>query len=139
MIHGVTASAYIAGLLIAVPLAAGLVPLFVYACEWFLDLHPPDKRWQTGFVTGLFERFWTFLLFAHGVPWQGAATILVAWMAAKLAINWHRPPYEGWEGREREYRERAFVGLMAGALSIAFGVLGGLLTASLLSATFPAN
>ena len=65
----------------------------------------------------------TFVLFLFAV--EDAGTVLIAWMAAKLAANWQRRELTDNERKSLWIRAQTFVALMAGVLSLAIGVLGG--------------
>jgi len=78
------------------------------------------------YIIGGFERLLAFFLVALNV--SGAFTILVAWMAAKLAANWQRRATPGDDDKkDQEVRASTLIALMHGVLSLAFGVLGGLI------------
>ena len=74
-------------------------------------------------IVGTFERTMTFVLFLFAV--EDAGTVLIAWMAAKLAANWQRRELTDNERKSLWIWAQTFVALMAGVLSLAIGVLGG--------------
>jgi hypothetical protein len=82
----------------------------------------PAPPWLTGMV----ERFFFTLVVAFDV--SGAATAMVGWMGAKLAANWNRPDLQGQTDEEKVTQARfAFSALLAGALSMTFALIGGLI------------
>jgi hypothetical protein len=85
----------------------------------------PREKGVPSWIVGLFERLLAFLLFALLV--KHAETLLIAWMAAKLAANWQRRPWPKNTEVAREIRAHTFTALMAGTLSLGFGVLGGVI------------
>jgi uncharacterized metal-binding protein len=77
-------------------------------------------------IIGTFERLFAFALVLAVSEVGQVVTVLIAWMAAKLAANWQRRPTEGKdEEKDRQIRANTFIALMAGVLSLAFGALGG--------------
>jgi hypothetical protein len=104
----------------AIPLANFPVRLFVHWVRRRTGIDEPKYARVPPFILGTFERYLAFILVAAQV--EGTATILVAWMAAKLAANWQRR-------EEADYGVRAntLIALMAGTLSLGIGVLGGLI------------
>jgi hypothetical protein len=77
-------------------------------------------------VTGIFERYLAFIVVAFNV--ENAGTILLAWMAAKLAANWQRQVMiEGSELYNRTMVTYTMIALIAGTLSLLLGALGGLI------------
>lgn len=107
--------------------------------DWFVrwlrqksELPPrePRKEAVPVFIIGTFERLLAFSLTYLNV--EGAYAILIAWMAAKLAAGWPRQPLSGGSDEleveaDREIRAGIFVALMAGTLSLLFGVIGGMI------------
>jgi hypothetical protein len=109
--------------------ALGLGHLVV---KWFLGWvrersGVPANRAEAGvenWIVGLFERTLAFVLAFANV--EGAYVVLGAWMAAKLALNWRRHPFNKDDpNAEREVRVYGISALMAGVLSLGFGVIGG--------------
>ena len=105
-----------------------------YPVKWFYDWvrresNLPERDENDANVSvphriiGTFERLLAFTLVAGNV--EAAYTILLAWMAAKLAANWQRRPDAEGDLTSRDVRAATLVALMTGALSLAFGVLGG--------------
>ena len=84
---------------------------------------PSKKDGVPGWIVGAFERLLAFTLFA--LQLEDGYTILIAWMAAKLASNRQRRPWPKGVEDARQLRARTFIALMAGTLSLAFGILGG--------------
>ncbi len=84
--------------------------------------------------TGLFERTLAFVVALADV--DGAYAVLIAWMAAKLALNWQRPAAPEADKpvndkkrptNDEERRIYGFSALMAGVLSLGIGVIGGII------------
>lgn len=99
------------------------VRLFRWVALKASDL-PDNNPISSRILMGVFERLMTFFLVVSKVDPTAIATVLVAWTGAKLASNWQRAPVTGKRG---DYvRGRTLVALMAGTLSLAFGILGGL-------------
>lgn len=76
--------------------------------------------------TGHIERFIFTSLIAFSV--SGAASFLAAWVAVKAAGGWARLAKE--EGDSPYLRAVYMAGLQASAVSVAFGVIGGLIVAN---------
>jgi hypothetical protein len=75
---------------------------------------------------GNFERILAVILVAAHV--SEAYTVLAAWLAAKLATSWQRLPIDtGNEQRNRQIRAGTLVALIAGVISVSFGIVAGLL------------
>jgi hypothetical protein len=120
-------------LLFIVGLAVALLAHF--PVDWFVrwlrhksDVPPRELRQQAvpNSIVGTFERLLAFFLVCLNV--EGAYAILIAWMAAKLAASWQRQPISGGleaEEADREIRAGIFIALMAGTVSLIFGVVGG--------------
>jgi hypothetical protein len=86
------------------------------------DEHPHSVPPQ---VVGNFERLMAMVLVATSV--DGTATILVGWTAAKLAANWQTMVQRELSGeKSRIFRARVFISLMTGTISLAIGVIAGL-------------
>jgi hypothetical protein len=101
-----------------------------FAVKWFValvrKLSNLTERYPEAvpaWIVGMFERAMTFVLFLFAV--EDAGTVLIAWMAAKLAANWQRRELTNNERKSLWIRAQTFVALMAGVLSLAIGVLGG--------------
>jgi hypothetical protein len=75
-------------------------------------------------ITGVFERSFAFVLVFANVP--GTYVLLIAWMGTKLALNWKKQPFVG-ASSDRQVRVYSISALMAGTLSLGFGVIGGLI------------
>lgn len=110
-------------------LANWLVPAFR---DWLMkesDVSDPElvkhDRVPIWFV-GNFERILAVILVAAHV--SEAYTVLAAWLAAKLATSWQRLPIDtGDEERNRQIRAGTLVALIAGVISVSFGIVAGLL------------
>jgi hypothetical protein len=76
-------------------------------------------------IIGIFERYLAFILVVFNV--DGTATILVAWMLAKLAANWQRRNMGGDEATNAAVRANTLIALMAGTASLLLGALGGVI------------
>ena len=118
---------FIAGLLFALVLGHFVVGWFI---DWVRTKSGvPTKREGAGVpneIVGLFERIFAFAVTFANV--EGAYALLIAWMAAKLALNWERPPYNGADVKEeRLVRVYGISALMAGTLSLSLGVIGGII------------
>ena len=105
-----------------------------FVVEWFIDLlrrrggvEPRRTNEVDNRIVGLFERTLAFTLAFANFPSYYA--ILIAWMAAKLALNWKRPlpPSKENSKEERERRVYGMSALMAGTLSLGIGVIGGII------------
>jgi len=83
----------------------------------------PLEKGVPPWIVGMFERLLAFTIFLFHV--KSAYTLLIAWMAAKLASNWQRRPWPEGKDDGREIRANTFIALMAGTLSLALGVLAG--------------
>jgi hypothetical protein len=70
-----------------------------FVVEWFLNWvrtksSVEPKRPNAGidnWIVGLFERTLAFVLVLANFP--GTYAVLIAWMTAKLALNWKRMPF----------------------------------------------
>ena len=117
----------IAGLVVALGLGHVAVKYFVEFVRWMSDVpaEPPGKR-VPNWITGLFERSLAFLLVLFLPDIKEVGVVLLAWMTAKLASNWQRQPFKG-DGGEADQLVRVYSisALMAGTLSLGFGILGG--------------
>ena len=78
-------------------------------------------------IVGTFERLLAFLLVTFTVA--GTYAVLIGWMAAKLASDWQRQPITARTTRKaaRTIRAQTITALLAGTLSLGFGVAGGLI------------
>ena len=106
-----------------------------FPIDWFVrwlrhksDVAPRELRQQAVPVSivGTFERLLAFFLVYLNV--EGTYAILIAWTAAKLAASWqHQPISDSLEAEEadREIRAGILIALMAGTVSLIFGVVGG--------------
>lgn len=106
-----------------------------FPVDWFVrwlrhrsDVSPRELRQQAVPVSivGTFERLLAFFLVCLNV--EGTYAILIAWMAAKLAASWQHQPISGSleaEEADREIRAGILIALMAGTVSLIFGVVGG--------------
>lgn len=96
---------------------------FVDVVQRMHGLEPrPQQGRMDAFFLGVFERLLTFFLVYYSV--DETAVVLTAWVAAKMLLNWQRDP-TGMP--QEEWRTRGFIALMANVVSLAFGVMGGLL------------
>jgi len=106
-----------------------------FVVEWFINWvrtksRVEPRRTNAGvdnWIVGLFERTLAFGLAFANFP--GTYAVLIAWMAAKLALDWKRPlpPSKGSSKEERERRVYGISALMAGTLSLSIGVIGGII------------
>jgi uncharacterized protein YneF (UPF0154 family) len=122
---------FILGLAVAL-LAYLPIGWFVWWLRQQSELPPrePRKEAVPVFIIGTFERLLAFALVYLNV--EGAYAILIAWMAAKLAASWPRQLLNRGSDEleveaDREIRAGIFIALMAGTLSLLFGVIGGLI------------
>lgn len=99
------------------------VDAFYHIVRWLSDDREKYPQAVPRWVVGAFERTMAFLLFLFAV--DNAATVLIAWMAAKLAANWQRRDLTDNERKSLWIRKRTFIALMTGVLSLAVGVAGG--------------
>jgi hypothetical protein len=76
-------------------------------------------------IVGYFERYLAFILVVTNV--EGTGTILVAWMAAKLAANWQRRDMGGEEEANAVIRANTLIALLTGTLSLLLGAFGGVI------------
>jgi hypothetical protein len=81
----------------------------------------PERERVPAWLTGLVERFFFTLVVAFEVG--GAATAMIAWIAAKMLANWNRAGQPATD----EQIFGAFSALLAGALSMTFALFGGLI------------
>jgi hypothetical protein len=116
-------------------IAAILTPIAAHVpVELFLQsirgesgvVDPPTGPRVPPLITGTFERLLAFLLVLFISDVEQVALLLIAWMGAKLASNWQRHPFDN---TVRVYTVSA---LMAGTISLSFGVAGGLMARSVL-------
>jgi len=118
---------FLVGLLFALVLGHFVVEWFINWVRTKSGVEP--RRTNAGvdnWIVGLFERTLAFALAFANVP--GTYAVLIAWMAAKLALNWKRPlPPKGSKKEERERRVYGISALMAGTLSLSIGVIGGII------------
>jgi hypothetical protein len=75
---------------------------------------------------GNFERVLAFILvFAHV---EAAYALLAAWLGAKLAASWQRlKPKDDGPEEDRQIRAGTLVALIAGIISVGFGIVAGLI------------
>jgi hypothetical protein len=71
-------------------------------------------------ITGTFERLFAAALAFAGLTRGEIVTVLVAWIAAKLASNWQR------RRTEDNAPAHALLAMMAGTVSVTLGAIGGL-------------
>ncbi len=76
-------------------------------------------------LVGVFERYLAFLLVALGGDAKAVGTVLIAWIAAKLAANWQRQPGRGSELQDQIVRAHTLIALMTGTLSVLIGASAG--------------
>ena len=75
-------------------------------------------------IVGNFERLLAVILVAAHIP--ETYTVLALWLAAKLATSWQRLPIDSAdEEANRQIRAGTLVALMAGIVSVGFGVVAG--------------
>jgi len=75
---------------------------------------------------GNFERILAAILVWAHIP--DAFTVLAAWLGAKLATSWQRIPVDSGDAKlNRQVRAGTLVALIAGVISVSFGVVAGLL------------
>ena len=117
-------------LLLIVGLAVALAsqPIVKSFVHWVREMSGvPVEREGEGippWIVGTFERLLAFALILFNV--EQAMTVLIAWMAAKLAANWQRQTLVGDNSEvDRKIRIYTLTALMAGTLSLGFGALGG--------------
>jgi hypothetical protein len=103
-----------------------------FVVEWFINwlrtrsgVKPRRTNEVDHRIVGLFERTLAFALAFANFP--GTYAVLIAWMAAKLALNWKRPSSKESSNAERERRVYGISALMAGTLSLSIGVVGGII------------
>jgi hypothetical protein len=100
-----------------------------YPVQWFSNWLYRESDVQPGvkgvppWIVGEFERLLAFAIFFLKI--EDAYTLLIAWMAAKIAANWQRRPWPDEPEEARRLRAETFIALMAGTLSLFFGVVGG--------------
>jgi hypothetical protein len=119
----------IAGLAVALGLGHVVVKYFLKFVRWMsgVPAEPPGKR-VPNWITGLFERTLAFVLVVSTGDMKEVGVVLLAWMTAKLAANWQRQPFKGDGGvKDQKLRVYTISALMAGTLSLGFGILGGLI------------
>jgi len=116
----------LSGFAIAFAIPEALVPGFIKFAEHIgrirNDAYVPALP---GWLTGMFERAFAFALVVAVRDAALIVTILIAWMAAKLASNWHRGdrPDQN-EQQDRWLRGRSLIAIMAGIMSLACAVVG---------------
>ena len=118
---------FIAGVVFALGLGHVVVDWFL---TWVRNKSDPSTPvyYQAGvpnWITGVFERLFAFVLVFFNVP--GTYVLLIAWMGAKLALNWKKQTFTGLSDADRMVRVYGISALMAGTLSLGFGVIGGLI------------
>ena len=125
--RGIDQAADIAvGLVVAWPLGYLVVEWLIRILNRLCDLPPkPEGPAFPAWLLGLFERALAFVLVV--AKRDQIAVVLIAWMAAKLAINWQRPVEQSAAQSEPERRIRGFITLIAGVVSLSFGILGGVI------------
>jgi hypothetical protein len=75
-------------------------------------------------VVGNFERLLALVLVAAHVG--EAYTVMAAWLGAKLATSWQRIPTDCRDEKlNRQIRAETLVALIAGVVSVAFGIVAG--------------
>ena len=118
--------------IIVLVVANMLVPRFK---EWLLsesDIDDPTLIKDDGvpvWVVGNLERLLAFFIVWGQVG--EAYVVLAAWLGAKLATSWQRLPLDtGDEERNRQIRAGTLIALIAGVISVTFGVVAGLLARS---------
>jgi hypothetical protein len=119
----------IAGLAVALGLGHVVVRYFLKFVRWMsgVPAEPRGKR-VPNWITGLFERSLAFVLVVTITDMKEVGVVLLAWMTAKLAANWQRQPFKGDGGvKDQKLRVYTISALMAGTLSLGFGILGGLI------------
>ena len=106
----------------AIPVLANLpMRLFVRWLRGKSGVSEPSKPRVPPAIWGVFERYLAFIVVAFSP--ENAGTVLIAWMAAKLAANWQRQTMiEGGERYNRAMVTYTIIALMAGTLSLLFGV-----------------
>jgi hypothetical protein len=114
--------------ILGLAVALGSQPIVKWFVQWVRTKSgvPIDREGEgvPPWIVGTFERLLAFALIFFDV--EQALTVLIAWMAAKLAANWQRQTLAGDESEaDRKIRIYTLTALMAGTLSLAFGVLGG--------------
>ena len=114
--------------ILGLAVALGSQPIVKWFVQWVRkESGVPTDREGEGvppWIVGTFERLLAFALIFFNV--EQALTVLIAWMAAKLAANWRRQTLVGDDSEaDRKIRIYTLTALMAGTLSLGFGVLGG--------------
>jgi hypothetical protein len=71
-------------------------------------------------ITGIAERFFFTLIIAFDV--SGGAVAMIAWLGAKMAVNWNRL-----SGENPVARGFSMTALQTGMVSLFFALLGGLI------------
>jgi hypothetical protein len=75
---------------------------------------------------GAFERIMAAIVVAANVP--NAYALIAAWLGAKLAASWQRLPVDKDDPEAgRKIRAGTQAALIAGVISVSFGVVAGLL------------
>jgi hypothetical protein len=117
---------FITGLAFALGVGHLLVGPFLTWVRANSDVDPkrPGREGVPPCITGLVERTLAFAVAFANV--EGAYVVLIAWMTAKLALNWNRPGADVKED-ERQVRVYGISALLAGTLSLGIGVIGGLI------------
>jgi hypothetical protein len=116
---------FLIGLLFALVLGHFVVEWFINWVRTKSGVEPRRTNNIDNRIVGLFERTLAFALAFANFP--GTYAVLIAWMAAKLALNWKRPPSKESSKAERERRVYGISALMAGTLSLSIGVIGGII------------
>ena len=79
-----------------------------------------QRIWWIAMMVGIFERLLITTLVAYDV--SGVSSFIVGWIALKMVSGWQQ-----W-GRGTQYaRAAAFMALLGNAMSILFGIVGGIL------------
>jgi hypothetical protein len=76
--------------------------------------------WWIAIMVGIFERALITTLVAYDV--SGGGSFIAAWVAMKMALGWQR-----WGSGTQYARAAAFMALLGNAMSILWGLFGGIL------------
>jgi hypothetical protein len=101
---------------------------------WLLDCYVPrtpeeaeagavaarERVWWIAVLVGVFERTLITTLVAHDI--SGSGSFIVTWVGIKMALGWQR-----WGSGKRYARAAGFIALLGNAMSILFGLFGGIL------------
>jgi hypothetical protein len=79
-----------------------------------------QRIWWIAVLVGISERALITTLVAYDV--SGGGSFIAAWVAIKMALGWQR-----WGSGTRDARAAAFMALLGNAMSILFGLFGGIL------------